>query len=42
MRKEMRKTIVMAVLAFMSCTALSAQERMSEEERAALMAEASK
>lgn len=30
----MRKTIVMAVLAFMSCTALSAQERMSEEERA--------
>lgn len=30
----MRKTVVMAVLALMSCTALSAQERMSDEERA--------
>lgn len=30
----MRKTIVMAVLALMSYTAVSAQERMSEEERA--------
>lgn len=30
----MKKTIVMAVLALMSCAALSAQERMSDEERA--------
>lgn len=30
----MKKTIIMAVMALLSCAALSAQERMSEEERA--------
>ena len=35
----MRKTIVMAVVALMSCAALSAQERMSEEQRAQAIAE---
>ena len=35
----MRKTIILAVLALMSCTAVSAQERMSEEDRAKAIAE---
>lgn len=35
----MRKTIVVAALALMSCAAVCAQERMSEEERAKAMTE---